>query len=167
MVYKMVYTIFSLCHLSITHKSVQRFMHSPCPVIGQYSPENSNTYHQIHLRLHNQAKSQARGNLQVAVLANRNGDIWFLLVKSRPVHCDARLVRLPVNVKFHFSVLGTYPESRFSPHHHLCFGYYEEDLEDVLDAHGGHLDHHKVDVPVRQLLRRLREQQRPSGTITF
>jgi len=66
-------------------------------------------------------------HLQVAVLANSNGDVWFLLVKSRPIHCNARLVR----------------------------------LEDVLDAHGGHLDHHKVDVPVWQLLRRLREQQRP------
>ena len=29
------------------------------------------------------------------------------------------------------------------------------------DGHGGHVDHDQADVPVRQLLRRLREQQRP------
>ena len=34
-------------------------------------------------------------------------------------------------------------------------------LEDVPDGHGGHVDHDQADVPVRQLLRRLREQQRP------
>ena len=34
-------------------------------------------------------------------------------------------------------------------------------LEDVPDGHGGHVDHDQADIPVRQLLRRLREQQRP------
>ena len=165
MVYKMVYLHYR-CQLSITNKSVQRFMHSPCPVIGQHSPENSNSYHTSSLTRWS-GKISSKRDLQVAVLANSNGDIWFLLVKSRSIHCDARLVRLSVNVKFLFIVDGSYPESRFFPHRHLCLGYYEDDLEDVLDAHGGHLDHHEVDVPVRQLLRRLREQQRPSGTITF
>ena len=34
-------------------------------------------------------------------------------------------------------------------------------LDDVPDAHGGHVDHDQGDVPVGQLLGRLREQQGP------
>ena len=91
-------------------------------------------------------------HLEVSVLANRHGHVGLLLVEAGAVHGDARLVRLEEEI---FLCIVLYNNESFLL---LSLSTY---LEDVPDGHGGHVDHDQADVPVRQLLRRLREQQRP------
>ena len=88
-------------------------------------------------------------HLEVSILANRHGHVGLLLVEAGAVHSDARLVSL--EEKIFLCIVLFYSSSLLTSTY----------LEDVPDGHGGHVDHDQADVPVRQLLRRLREQQRP------
>ena len=89
-------------------------------------------------------------HLKVSVLANRHGHIGLLLVEAGAVHGDARLVSLKKEIFLMYCSFLL-----------VIFTAIDLYLEDVPDGHGGHVDHDQADVPVRQLLRRLREQQRP------